>query len=42
MVFLYVATILGLIAAIGVFATVWSTVPQSPTNADVVEGRVRT
>jgi len=42
MVFLYVATILGLIAAIGVFATVWSTVPQSPTNADVVEGRLRT
>ncbi len=41
MVVLYVATILGLIAAIGVFATVWSTVPQAPTNADVVEGRLR-
>ena len=41
MVVLYVASILGLIAAIGVFATVWSTVPQGPTNADVVEGRLR-
>jgi tight adherence protein C len=38
---LYVACILGLIAAVGVFTTVWSTMPQGPTNADVVEGRLR-
>jgi tight adherence protein C len=38
---LYVATVLGLIAAGGVFAAVWSLVPASPTNADIVEGRLR-
>ncbi len=38
---LYVATILGMLAALGVFISVWSTVPQAPTNADVVEGRLR-
>ncbi len=38
---LYVATILGAMAALGVFITVWSTMPQGPTNADVVEGRLR-
>ncbi|HYR50962.1 MAG TPA: type II secretion system F family protein [Candidatus Eisenbacteria bacterium] len=38
---LYVATVLGLIAAGGVFAAVWSLVPAPPTNADIVEGRLR-
>ena len=38
---LYVASILGLLAAIGVFTTVWSAVPKAPSNADVVEGRLR-
>ena len=38
---LYVATILGMMAALGVFISVWSTLPQAPTNADVVEGRLR-
>jgi tight adherence protein C len=38
---LYIASILGVLAAIGVFTTVWSTMPQGPTNADVVEGRLR-
>jgi tight adherence protein C len=41
MIELYVASILGLVAAIGVFAAVWSTMPRRPTNADVVEGRLR-
>ena len=41
MAILYVATVLGLVAAIGVFTTVWSAVPQGPSNADVVEGRLR-
>jgi len=41
MVVLYIATILGLMAAIGVFTAVWSTMPAGPTNADVVEGRLR-
>lgn len=39
---LYVASILGLVAAIGVFTSVWSAMPQAPSNADVVEGRLRT
>lgn len=38
---LYVATILGMLASIGVFMSVWSAMPQAPTNADVVEGRLR-
>lgn len=38
---LYVALLLGVVAAIGVFASVWSFVPAAPTNADVVEGRLR-
>src|SRR5215472_4818124 len=38
---LYVASLLGLLAAIGVFTTVWSAVPKGPSNADVVEGRLR-
>ena len=38
---LYVATLLGALAAAGVFATVWSLTPRGPSNADVVEGRLR-
>ncbi len=38
---LYVATLLGTVAAIGVFTSVWSLVPRGPSNADVVEGRLR-
>jgi tight adherence protein C len=38
---LYIATLLGVVAAIGVFTSVWSFVPPSPTNADLVEGRLR-
>jgi tight adherence protein C len=38
---LYVASLLGLVAAIGVFTSVWSFVPPAPTNADLVEGRLR-
>ena len=41
MVILYIATLLGVVAAIGVFTTIWSFVPTSPSNADVVEGRLR-
>ena len=39
MAFLYVATLLGVLAAVGVFTSVWSVMPQPPTNADLVEGR---
>ncbi len=38
---LYLAALLGLVAAVGVFATVWSVMPRSPSNADLVEGRLR-
>ena len=38
---LYVATLLGVLAAVGVFTSVWSVMPQPPTNADLVEGRIR-
>ncbi|HKW70147.1 MAG TPA: type II secretion system F family protein [Candidatus Dormibacteraeota bacterium] len=38
---LYIATLLGLVAAVGVFATFWSLQPAPPSNADVVEGRLR-
>jgi len=38
---LYVAILMGVVAAVGVFATVWSVMPQPPTNADLVEGRLR-
>ena len=38
---LYLAVILGIVAAIGVFAAIWSVVPAAPSNADVVEGRLR-
>ena len=38
---LYVATLLGSVAAFGMFAIVWSLMPAAPSNADVVEGRLR-
>jgi len=39
--FLYVATLLGAAAAFGVLVIFWSFVPKAPTNADVVESRLR-
>ena len=41
MAFLYVATLLGAAAAFGVLVIFWSFVPKAPTNADVVESRLR-
>lgn len=41
MALLYVASVLGLVAAIGVFMSVWSATAQVQSNADVVEGRLR-
>lgn len=41
MAFLYVATLLGVVAAVGVFTSVWSFQPPAPSNADLVEGRLR-
>jgi tight adherence protein C len=38
---LYVATLLGVVAAIGVFTSIWSFVPPTPSNADLVEGRLK-
>ncbi|TMB46228.1 MAG: hypothetical protein E6J53_05515 [Chloroflexi bacterium] len=38
---LYLALILGVVAAIGIFTTVWSLNPAPPSNADIVEGRLR-
>ena len=38
---LYIAVLLGLIAAIGVFTSISAFNPPAPTNADVVEGRLR-
>jgi tight adherence protein C len=38
---LYIGLALGVLAAIGVFTTVWSLTPAPPSNADVVEGRLR-
>jgi len=38
---IYVALLLGVIAAAGVFTSVWSLLPQGPTNADLVEDRLR-
>lgn len=35
------AMALGVLAAVGVFTTIWSLVPAPPSNADVVEGRLR-
>lgn len=41
MALLYIAVVLGFIAALGVLTTVWSFVPAGPTNADVVEQRLK-
>ncbi|TMD21527.1 MAG: type II secretion system F family protein [Chloroflexi bacterium] len=41
MTLVYVAMTLGMVAAVGVFITIWSFVPATPSNADVVEGRLR-
>lgn len=38
---LYVATLLGMVAAVGVFTSIWSFNPPAPSNADLVEGRLR-
>ncbi len=38
---LYIAALFGLVAAVGMFATIWSLSPAPPTNADVVESRLR-
>src|SRR2546429_4442520 len=38
---LYVAIALGMLAGVGVFATVISLSPAAPSNADVFEGRLR-
>jgi len=38
---LYIAMALGVLAAAGVFAAVWSLAPAPPSNADIVEGRLR-
>jgi len=38
---MYFAILLGSVAAIGMFTTVWSLVPAPPSNADLVEGRLR-
>ena len=38
---LYIALLLGLVAAVGVFTSVSAFNPPAPTNADVVEGRLR-
>ena len=38
---MYFAILLGTVAAIGMFTTVWSLVPAPPSNADLVEGRLR-
>jgi tight adherence protein C len=37
----YVAIALGFVASVGVFISVWSLMPRKPTNADLVEGRLR-
>lgn len=39
--FLYLSAALGLVAASGVFVAVWSLRPARPTNADLVENRLR-
>jgi len=38
---LYASIALGMIAACGVFIAMWSFNPAPPSNADVVEGRLR-
>ena len=39
---LYAALVLGAIAACGAFVATWSLAPAQPSNADLVEGRLRT
>ncbi len=41
MTLVYVAMALGMVAAVGIFLSIWSFVPAAPSNADVVEGRLR-
>lgn len=36
-----IAIVLGVVAAAGIFTSVWSFRPAAPTNADLVEGRLR-
>ncbi len=38
---LYASLALGMIAACGAFLTIWSLTPLAPSNADLVEGRLR-
>ena len=38
---LYISVALGVVAGFGVFAVVWSWAPAQPTNADIVEHRLR-
>jgi len=38
---LYVALVMGVVAAIGAFVAIWSLMPQAPSSADVLEGRLR-
>ena len=37
---LYIAILLGLVAAIGAFISIWSLTPPAPSSADLVEGRL--
>jgi tight adherence protein C len=39
--FLYASLALGMIAACGAFIAIWSLTPMAPSNADLVEGRLR-
>jgi tight adherence protein C len=39
---LYASLALGMIAACGAFVAIWAFAPVAPSNADVVEGRLRT
>jgi tight adherence protein C len=38
---LYIASLLGVVAAIGAFIAIWAFNPAAPSNADLVEGRLR-
>jgi tight adherence protein C len=37
---LYIALLLGVVAAIGAFTSIWSLKPPAPTNADIVQDRL--
>ena len=41
MALLYLSIALGMVAALGAFVAIWSLNPAPPSNADVVEGRLR-